>query len=326
MVSRPVAAVGAEGRAGAAPVAPAVEVAGLVKRYGGRPVVDGLSFMIGRGEVFALLGPNGAGKTTTIEILEGYRAADAGTARVLGLEPRRDAAALRQRSGLMLQQGGIYPALTAAEVLRLFARFYDHPADPAALLEQVGLAGAARIRYRRLSGGQQRRLALAVALVGRPELVFLDEPTAAMDPQGRLLTWELIRGLKARGATVLLTTHLMEEAERLADRIAIIDRGRLLTLDTPAQLRRQRGGGAAALRLALPVAVEARELAALPGVGQVRAEGGGVYILESAEPAALAVTLTVWLRDRGILLDELRVGSASLEEVFLHLTGRELRE
>lgn len=306
------------------PVAVAIEH--LVKSYGHRRVVDDLSFTVHRGEVFALLGPNGAGKTTTIEILEGYRTADSGRVRVLDLDPRRDAARLKQQTGLMLQQGGIYPAVTAREVLHLFARFYDDPADPDALLDQVGLAATGKTRYRRLSGGQQRRLALAVALIGQPSLVFLDEPTAAMDPQARLLTWTLLRGLKERGATVLLTTHLLDEAERLADRIAIIDHGRLLVLGTPQELLASQHGAGPSLRLTLATEVDVAALAALPGAEHVRVEGRGTYVLETAHPAALAATVTAWLRDNGCVLEELRVGGGSLEEVFLGLTGRELRE
>ncbi|HEX5416921.1 MAG TPA: ABC transporter ATP-binding protein, partial [Chloroflexota bacterium] len=188
---------------------PAITVEGLKKSYGGREVLRDLSFSVGRGEVFALLGPNGAGKTTTIEILEGYRAPDDGLVRVLGLDPRRQGDELHRRIGLMLQQGGFYPALTPREVVRHFAQFYAKPADPEALLQLVGLEDSGKTRYRRLSGGQKQRLSLAVALVGQPSLVFLDEPTAGMDPQARHATWEIIRGLRQRGVSVILTTHLL---------------------------------------------------------------------------------------------------------------------
>ncbi len=221
---------------------PAIVVQGLTKRYDGRPAVDDLSFQVGRGELFALLGPNGAGKTTTVEILEGYRTPDDGRVRVLGLEPAREGAKLKPRMGLMLQDGGVYPAIRPLEALRLFASFYANPADPVELLGMVGLEDAARTRYRQLSGGQKQRLSLALALIGRPELVFLDEPTASMDPQARRATWEIVRRLQAEAVTVLLTTHFMEEAERLADRVAILHRGRLVALDSPAAL----GGRAAA--------------------------------------------------------------------------------
>src|SRR5262249_26521906 len=216
----------------------AIVVSGLTKIYGGRAVIHELSFGVQPGEIFALLGPNGAGKTTTVEILEGYRAPDTGSVRVLGLDPLRQAAALKPQIGVMLQQDGVYPSLKAGEVLTLFAQFFADPEDPRELLRTVGLAEDAGTRCRQLSGGQKRRLALALALVGRPRLVFLDEPTTGMDPQARRATWDMIRGLKERGATVLLTTHFMDEAERLADRIAILDSGSLIALDTPAGLMR----------------------------------------------------------------------------------------
>lgn len=304
----------------------AIQAEHVVKRYGSERVVDDLSFSVRGGEVFALLGPNGAGKTTTVEILEGYRRADAGTVRILGLDPRRDGARLKQRIGLMLQQGGVYPGITAGEMLHLFASFYAHPAQPEALLEQVGLTSAGSVRYRRLSGGQQRRLALAVALIGQPDMVFLDEPTAGMDPQGRLLTWEIIRGLRERGTTVLLTTHLMDEAERLADHIGIIDHGRLVALDTPKQLLQRRQSATTTLHLTLQAPVDLSELAALPGIQAVRDQGNAVYQIDVVDHAAAAATVTAWLRDEGVSLAALRVGSASLEEAFLQLTGRELRE
>ena len=192
----------------------------------------------------SILGPNGAGKTTTIEICEGYRQADGGTVRVLGLDPARDAHALRPRVGVMLQAGGVPPAVPAGEYLRLLSRFHAHPLDPAGLLGRVGLTDAARTPYKRLSGGQQQRLALAAAVIGRPELVFLDEPTAGMDPQARHATWDLIGELRAPGVTVILTTHYMEEAEQLSDQVAIIDHGRLVAGGTPAELC----GGAGQLR------------------------------------------------------------------------------
>src|SRR5437667_4786161 len=214
----------------------AIVVDNLSKSYGSRRVVDQLTITVHRGEVFALLGPNGAGKTTTVETLEGYRVPDQGSVRVLGRNPIREAQALKPYIGIMLQQDGLYPGLTAREVLRLFAGYFRHPQNIDELLERVGLTAATKTRCRRLSGGQKRRLALAVALVGNPSLLFLDEPTAGLDPQARLATWEIIRAVQQQGTTVLLTTHLMDEAERLADRVAIIDHGRLIALDTPAGL------------------------------------------------------------------------------------------
>jgi ABC-2 type transport system ATP-binding protein len=301
---------------------PAITVENLVKRYGATRAVDGPSFTIGVGEVFALLGPNGAGKTTTVEILEGYRVPDAGTVRVLGLDPIRDGQRLKQQIGIMLQQDGLYPGLTAREALRLYAQFYERPADTEALLERVGLEAAAKTRCRQLSGGQKRRLALAVALVGQPTLVFLDEPTAGMDPQARLATWEIIRDLRREGATVLLTTHLMDEAEKLADRVAIINHGKLVALDTPAALM----GGAAAgmVRFSAPAGLDCAALAALPSAQEAKEINPGTYILKTADPPALLAELTAWLRDQGVTLTGLRVGHGSLEEIFLQLTGTEV--
>jgi ABC-2 type transport system ATP-binding protein len=302
---------------------PALVVERLVKRYGSIQAVDGLNFSVQAGEIFALLGPNGAGKTTTIEIVEGYRSPDSGSARVLGLDPIRNGQQLKQQIGIMLQQDGLYPGLSAREVLKHFARFYQSPADPEALLERVGLQAAAKTSCRRLSGGQKRRLALAVALVGRPSLVFFDEPTAGMDPQARLATWEIIRELQRQGTTVLLTTHLMDEAERLADRVAIIDHGRLVALDTPAALT---GGTAAeAVRFSAKAGLDVEALAALPSAQEAREASPGSYILKTANAPALLAELTAWLRDQGVTLTELRVGHGSLEEIFLQLTGTEVR-
>src|SRR6266536_2420061 len=302
----------------------AIVVDNLSKSYGSRRVVDQLTITVHRGEVFALLGPNGAGKTTTVETLEGYRKPDQGTIRVLGLDPIRQASALKPRIGVMLQQDGLYPALTAREVLRLFAGYYEQPQDSAALLERVGLSTAAKTRCRRLSGGQKRRLALALALVGNPELVFLDEPTAGMDPQARLATWEIVRDLKNNGVTVLLTTHLMDEAERLADRVAIIDSGRLIALDTPANMIGTQNANV--VHFVAPVGLDSAQLAALPSVRTASEQRPGSYALETENIQATLVELTTWLREHNITLSELRVGHGSLEDLFLRLTGSEVRE
>jgi len=305
----------------------AVVVENFSKSYGSNKVIDHLTFTIQRGEVFALLGPNGAGKTTTIEILEGYRAADEGTIRVLGLDPIRDARTLKPQIGVMLQQDGLYPGLTAREVLRLFAGYYENPQNIDRLLDHVGLASAARTRCRRLSGGQKRRLALALALIGNPRLVFLDEPTAGMDPQARLLTWDIVRELKRHGVTILLTTHLMDEAERLADHVAIIDHGRLIVLDTPARMTGVQAANV--VRFVAPTGLDCMQLAALPSVGKADEVRPGSYIVETREadqvPVLLA-ELTAWLRDHQITLSELHVGHGSLEDLFLRLTGAEVRE
>ena len=311
-----------------AAIADAIEVAGLVKRYDRRTVLAGLTFSVRRGECFALLGPNGAGKTTTVEILEGYRRADAGEIRVLGLDPVRDGRELRTRIGLMLQSGGIYPQARPAEILRLFARFHARPHDPDELLELVGLADAARTRYRVLSGGQKQRLALALALVGRPELVVLDEPTAGMDPAAKVTTRQLIGELRAAGVTVLLTTHDLADVERLADRVALIDRGRLVALGSPAELT---AGAFPRLRfrLSIPLSGPDRQtLAGRLGEGMPRTsltdDGGGRYRLDGVTPTPeLIARLAAWCATRGALLVDLGTSGGTLEERYLELLGQE---
>ena len=316
----------AQGTASARANDAAIAVERLTKSYGGKAAVSDLSFTVARGEIFALLGPNGAGKTTTVEILEGYRTADGGVVRVLGLDPHRDGARLKPRVGVMLQQDGIYNYLTTRELLELYARFYSAPEDPGRLLQVVGLTEAAATRCRQLSGGQKRRLSLALALVGRPELIFLDEPTTGMDPQARRATWEMLRELRDRGTTLLLTTHFMDEAERLADRIAIIDHGALLALDTPAGLTREQSTTTTEVRFSAPGAVDVGALGRLVGARLARSDGPGSYVIETGDAAALLVELTTALRSMGVTLRELRVGRNSLEDVFLQLTGKEIRE
>jgi ABC-2 type transport system ATP-binding protein len=303
----------------------AVEVRDLVKRYGERSVVNGLSFSVQRGEVFALLGPNGAGKTTTVEILEGYRRADAGFVRVLGLDPHRQGTQLKPNIGFMLQQGGLFPQITAREALRLFAAFYPESEDPDALLEQLQLREVARTRFRQLSGGQKQRLSLGLALVGKPRLVFLDEPTAAMDPQARHSTWNIIRSLRNRGTTVLLTTHFMDEAEQLANRVAIVDGGRLVALDTPAGLRH---AVANEVRFATePHVTEAAVADALQlPRGVVERENDGTLVVHIEPTPGRVAALTAWLASQNVLLTELRAGSRSLEQAFLTLTASDNAE
>ena len=301
----------------------AITVRGLEKSYGAKRAVDGLSFSVWRGEIFALLGPNGAGKTTTVEILEGYRRPDGGEVRVLGLDPIRDGHSMKQRIGVMLQNAGIYPTVTPLEALNLLREFYDDAEETDAMIKLVGLEEAANTRYRQLSGGQQRRLALAAALIGKPELLFLDEPTTAMDPQARHMTWDILQGLRDKGLTILLTTHFMEEAERLADRVAIIDHGRLLALEEPRVLT---ATSAEEVQFTGPAGMDTGEISRLPSARGVREERPGFYVLHTARPMDLLAEITAWGRDQGILLNDLRVGHESLEEVFLRLTGNELRE
>ena len=311
------------GSSGGTPAPPgaAVEVEALRVAYGATVAVDGLSFRVEPGEVFGLLGPNGAGKTTTVEVLEGYRRPDGGTARVLGLDPVADRRALAPRIGVMLQEGGLYPGIRPLEALRLFASYYDHPDDPDRLLDLVGLRPAAGTVVRRLSGGQRQRLSLALALVGRPEVAFLDEPTAGMDPRARVTTWEAVERLRDGGATVVLTTHAMDEAERLCGRVAIIDGGRLVALGSPGELARAAGG--AETRFTAVPGLDTGAMAAALGLadGAVTEARPGEYVVRSAGSAGLVAALAGWLRDRGVELGDLRAGRRSLEEVFLSLTG-----
>ena len=306
------------------PADEAIVVKNFTKSYGSHRVVDELQFTVQRGEIFALLGPNGAGKTTTIETLEGYRIPDQGRVRVLGLDPIRESQKLKPHIGVMLQQDGLYPGLTAREVLHLFAGYYRQPQNIDSLLERVGLNTANKTRCRRLSGGQKRRLALAVALVGNPILVFLDEPTSGMDPQARLATWEIVRELKQNGVTVLLTTHLMDEAERLADRIAIIDHGHLVAFDTPSGLTGAQNS--TVVRFIAPAGLDCTQLVALQSAHTAEEIRPGSYLIETDTAPLLIAELTAWLRDQHITLTELRVGHGSLEDLFLRLTGSEMRE
>ncbi|WAL63030.1 ABC transporter ATP-binding protein [Amycolatopsis cynarae] len=304
---------------------PAVEITGLVKRYGSKTAVDGLDLKMDRGRLLALLGPNGAGKTTTVEICEGFLRPDAGTVRVLGLDPARDGAALKPRIGVMPQGGGAYPGVRAGEMLGLVAACAADPLDPAWLLDVLGLTAARRTPFKRLSGGQQQRLSLACALVGRPELVFLDEPTAGMDPQARRLVWDLLGALRADGVSVLLTTHLMEEAEALADDVVIVDGGRVIAEGTPSALTAE-DGDAAQLRFKARAGLDTALLsAALPEGYQVEELVAGSYrVLGRVDPQVVS-TVTSWCAQQGVLAEELHVGRRDLEEVFLELTGRELR-
>jgi ABC-2 type transport system ATP-binding protein len=304
-----------------------VEVRGLVARYGtgGRAVtaVDGVDLEVERGEVLALLGPNGAGKTTTLACIEGHRAADDGHVRVLGLDPVADGPALRRRVGVLPQGFGLYPHVRVGEAVRTFAAFHADPEDPDALLAALDLERLARARVRTLSGGERQRLGLALALVGRPELLLLDEPTAGLDPVARRRTWELLRARTAAGATVLVTTHLLDEAADVADRVAVIDRGRLRALGTAAELT---GGDAARTRLRLgpaevaaPVAAAvAAALADALGVAATTDASGTVEVAVPADARLLAALAPV-LAAHGAVVVDLRAGARSLEEVYLRL-------
>ena len=300
----------------------AVEVYGLAKRYGATTAVHDISFTAATGRVLALLGPNGAGKTTTVETCEGYRSPDAGRVRVLGLDPVRERRLLAPRIGVMLQRGGVYPSARPLEMLRLLASFAADPLDPDELVDRLGLRESAGTPYRRLSGGQQQRLSLALALVSRPAVVFLDEPTAGLDPQARLATWDLVRELRADGVAVVLTTHAMDDAAELADDVVIIDAGRVVATGTPAELT----AGPARLTFRAPPGLDVAALAAaLPAGCGVAEQPAGHYAVTGAADPALVSAVAAWCADHGVLAGDLTVARRTLEDVFLELTGRELR-
>jgi len=301
-----------------------VRLRGVSKRYGSTLAVADLDLDVQRAEVLALLGPNGAGKTTTVEMCEGFVRPDSGTIEVLGLDPVIDNAKVRERIGVMLQGGGGYPAARAGEMLDLVAAYAAKPLDPAWLLNTLGLTDAARTTYRRLSGGQQQRLALACAIVGRPELVFLDEPTAGMDAHARLVVWELIDALRRDGVTVVMTTHQLKEAEELADRIVIIDRGSPVAAGTPAEL--MRSGAEDELRFTAPRKLDLSLLmSALPEGYRATEQSPGDYLVEGKIDPQVLATVTAWCARLNILATDMRVEQRSLEDVFLDLTGKELR-
>jgi ABC-2 type transport system ATP-binding protein len=299
-------------------------VRGLIKHYGSTVAVDGLDLQLPPATVLALLGPNGAGKTTTVEICTGFRRADAGEVRVLGMDPNGAPDALRARIGVMPQGGGAYPTVRAGEMLRVVAACSAHSLDVGWLSTVLGLDGCARTPYKRLSGGQQQRLSLACAVVGRPELVFLDEPTAGMDPQGRHLVWELIGALRRDGVAVLLTTHLMEEAEALADQVVIVDDGRVVASGSPTALTAT--AEQQELRFRARPGMDLQDLAdALPAGYHAAETVSGRYLVQGRIDPTVLSTITAWCARQGALADDVQVARRSLEDVFLELTGRELR-
>ncbi|HET8604236.1 MAG TPA: ABC transporter ATP-binding protein [Marmoricola sp.] len=310
--------------------APAVEVDGLVMRYADKTAVDHLDLVVERDTITAVLGPNGAGKTTTLETCEGYRRPQQGRVRVLGLDPQADRRELLPRIGVMLQGGGAWSGVRAMEMLRHIARLHAHPLDVDALAERLGLGDCGRTPYRRLSGGQQQRLGLAMAVVGRPELVFVDEPTAGMDPQARRTTWELLQELRESGVTVVLTTHFMDEAERLADRIHIIDHGRMIASGTPLELTRGpgTGSGSATVRLVVtepfPPDAPASLQRTLGDQVEVRAVGDRSLVISGTADSTTLAKVSAWCEENAVLPESLNLGQRNLEDVFLELTGREL--
>ena len=306
--------------------APAVSVDDLLMAYGDKVAVDGLTLDVPRGSITAVLGPNGAGKTTTLETCEGYRVPQRGTVRVLGLDPQRDRAALLPRIGVMLQSGGGWSGARAMELLDHMATLHAHPLDTAMLGERLGLGDCGRTPYRRLSGGQRQRLGLAIALVGRPELVFVDEPTAGMDPQARRTTWDLLEEIRTDGVTVVLTTHHMDEAEHLADRIHIIDRGRVIASGTPGELTRE--GRSATIRLVVnrpfPDGAPESLRADLGPPTEVRQLDEVSMLIHGPADATTLGRVSRWCEEHDVLPQTLTLGQRTLEDVFLELTGREL--
>jgi ABC-2 type transport system ATP-binding protein len=308
------------------PSDPAVVVEDLRMRYGERAAVDGLSLSVARGSITAVLGPNGAGKTTTLETCEGYRKPQGGRVRVLGLDPQAQRRDLLPRIGVMLQEGGAWSGVRAVEMLQHLARLHAHPLPVPMLVDRLGLDSCGRTPYRRLSGGQQQRLALAMAVVGRPELVFVDEPTAGMDPQARRSTWDLLDELRRDGVTIVLTTHYMDEAERLADLVHVIDRGRLIASGTPLELTRS--GGASTIRLVVtepfPPSAPASLQATLGEGTVVQPVSAHSLLITGPADARTLAKVSAWCDEQGVLPESLTLGQRTLEDVFLQITGREL--
>jgi ABC-2 type transport system ATP-binding protein len=295
----------------------AIHVSGLQKSYGPVQAVKGIELEVARGEVFALLGPNGAGKTTTVEILEGYRRRDAGDVRVLGFDPGRAGPELRSRIGIVLQSTGIDPYLTVAETIEMYAGYYPHPRPVEEVVELVGLTEKRDTRVLRLSGGQQRRLDVAIGLAGDPELLFLDEPTTGFDPSARRAAWEIVKNLASLGKTVLLTTHYMDEAQNLADRVAVIASGQIVAEGTPGTLA---GRDVATTRIRFRARRDDGELPHLV-TGATRAADGSVE-LSTDDPTRVLHELTGWALRRDVQLEGLEVTRPSLEDVYLQLTGQ----
>ncbi|WP_371409704.1 ABC transporter ATP-binding protein [Micromonospora zamorensis] len=294
-----------------------IEVTHLSKRYGDLVAVQDVSFTVEPGEIFGVLGPNGAGKTTTVECVAGLRVPDGGGVSVLGLDPRRDAAQLRQRVGVQLQESQLPDRLRVAEALELYASFYRNPADPAALIDKLGLGEKRNTAYKKLSGGQKQRLSIALALVGNPEIAILDELTTGLDPQARRDTWGLIEGVRDSGVTIVLVTHFMEEAERLCDRVAVIDRGRVVALDSPAGLvsavaPEQR------IRFRPSAPVDDRLLTDLPEVSAVQRTGSQVVVTGTGD---LLHAVTSVLARHQIVAADLRLEQSTLDDAFVELTG-----
>ena len=300
----------------------AVEIAHLRKTYGPLTAVDDVSFSVAEGEIFGILGPNGAGKTTTVECAVGLRSPDSGTIRLLGLDPHVDRDEIHEIVGVQLQASALPAKLRVGEILDMYRSFYRDPADVSELIGVLGLAGKRADYYRSLSGGQRQRLSVALALIGRPKIAVLDEMTTGLDPQARRDAWELIEGVRGRGVTILLVTHFMEEAERLCDRVALVDNGRIVALDAPASLAaRARDGKSVRFRPSAPF--DDRLLTELPEVTRVERGGADVIVTGTGELVnAVILTLAV----AGVTAYDVRLDSSSLEDAFVKLTGRHLHK
>jgi ABC-2 type transport system ATP-binding protein len=304
--------------------APIIQVVNLTKHYGPVQALRGVSFEVEEGEVFGLLGPNGAGKTSTVEILEGLRPADGGIVSVCGLDPQSSGSDFKQEIGAVLQATALPDKLRVGEAVSMFASFYKRRRDPAALLKRFGLEEKRNTFYSQLSGGQKQRLALAMSLVNEPRVLFLDEPTAGLDPQVRREIYTIIEELKKERKTILLTTHYIEEAEKLCDRVAIVDQGRVVTQGTPRELK-QRSAGTTRIELRLARPESEAALQQLEGVADCHASDGA-YIVHSTRVPATIVSLVKYLEAQGNELSSLDIAAPSLEDVFLELTGRSLRD
>jgi ABC-2 type transport system ATP-binding protein len=297
-----------------------IEVAGLTKRYKGQAVVDGITFNVDQGEIFGILGPNGAGKTTAVECLTGLRRRDGGQVRVLGLDPKSHSQRLYQRIGVQLQESQLQDRLRVAEALDLYASFYPHPADWHELLGRWGLAAKSMTPFAKLSGGQKQRLFIALALVGNPEVVFLDELTTGLDPGARRATWDLIRQIRDSGVTVVLVSHFMDEVEELCDRAAILEQGRIAALDTPAGLV-DLAGGTYRVRFRPMAPLDEGLLRPLPGVSRVTRHGTRVEVTGTGD---FASAVTTELARRQIIVADLRIEGRSLDNAYVTLTGQSL--
>src|SRR5689334_1757242 len=297
-----------------------IEVHELIKRYGGKTAVDGVTFSVEQGEIFGILGPNGAGKTTTVECVEGLREVDGGSVRVLGREPHDPE--LRSALGAQLQESELPEKIKVREAMELYASFYRDPADWRGLLDTLGLADKREAKFKTLSGGQKQRLSIALALIGRPRIAVLDELTTGLDPQARRDTWELIEQIRDRGVTIVLVTHFMEEAERLCDRVALIDHGRVVALDTPARLATQARGGKA-VRFLPSAPFEDRLLTGLPEVSRVEREGQHVVVTGTGE---LVNAVILALHAAGVAARDVQLGASNLEDAFVALTSQDLHD